>query len=424
MAQAIFAKAILARAVFDSRQASCHEIIVGVVRQTSLPKFAFNVMAYVHMLWLGDELPIWVVACVKSYLDTGHAVRWWLYMEEREHDLISKASHLLAHPGLRVCYASCVLPHNAARDMYYHGVGRDGRWRGWAPFSDWFRYEILWRYGGWWVDADGVSVRSLADVVGPGDDFIVCTERHRRDRRKVGAVAIADPHKGTASLCERDGPVTSEASATPLAIAGPTNCDFHSWANRVDAAGLDLCLVTNNHFFVRHKEHPIMRALAQYMQSILHAYACDVEARGVDAVRIRSPSIPNSLVGMVAFQKQIRGLLECSATRGEVRMLHWSIFNPVDANDALRMRRVLAGEEELRGKRILTIHIFGTNREELQRFGSGLPDVFSIRVSDELPLPRVNSAKQKTKGRPPEPRVKPASRTTKRRPPEPRVKPP
>jgi len=33
----------------------------------------------------------------------------------------------------------------ALQAFYYHGMGPEGKWAGWAPFSDWFRYEVLLR---------------------------------------------------------------------------------------------------------------------------------------------------------------------------------------------------------------------------------------------------------------------------------------
>ena len=34
------------------------------------------------------------------------------------------------------------MPYDRAKRFFYHGMGPEGRFRGWAPFSDYFRYEL------------------------------------------------------------------------------------------------------------------------------------------------------------------------------------------------------------------------------------------------------------------------------------------
>ena len=36
-----------------------------------------------------------------------------------------------------------MVPYCDARRFYYYGIGTAGNWKGWAPFSDYFRHEFL-----------------------------------------------------------------------------------------------------------------------------------------------------------------------------------------------------------------------------------------------------------------------------------------
>ena len=98
----------------------------------------------VNTLWVGELLPAWVPRCVESYLSTGHRVSLWLYLqEERATDLKQVFPEgLLANPRLQLRDANEIVPHSTARRMFYHGMGPERKWCGWAPFSDWFRYEV------------------------------------------------------------------------------------------------------------------------------------------------------------------------------------------------------------------------------------------------------------------------------------------
>jgi mannosyltransferase OCH1-like enzyme len=135
----------------------------------SLPSGALDV----HTLWIGKSLPEWVSSCVASYARTGHNVNWWRYPEERDPE--QKTKDEVANANIVVRDANEIVRYEIAKGMYFYGMGSEGKWEGWAPFSDLFRYAVIAQYGGWWVDADAVSVRSLADFT--GSEAIVCTER-------------------------------------------------------------------------------------------------------------------------------------------------------------------------------------------------------------------------------------------------------
>lgn len=329
-----------------------------------------------HSLWIGLKLPVWVVRCMESYLHTGHTVCWWLYQQEERADLKSVVPEsMLQHPNLHIRDANEICQYKQAQMFYFHGMGPEGKWAGWAPFSDWFRYEVISRFGGWWIDADGINVRQLYAL--NADVPVIATERHRRDRRSLGAVAVPFPGQ----------------SDEPIAAVGSTcesNAEYRAWIRAVDDAGLDLCLVTNNHFFLPAAGSPMMKELAFEMLQCLKKYAQQLKQHGVSGVQQVDQSgrtvsaIPTGLLGMELFQRKIREAIKSSASAKPL-VLHWSVFNPVEAIEPDRMRRVLQGAEKLRGKWIRTIHLFRQIRDHWG--ANGTPGSFHVVTTDEEEVP-------------------------------------
>ena len=91
-----------------------------------------------NSFWHGSALPLSCVACVNSFLKAGHQYRVYSY------------SKLKLPPGAELCDARQVLPENEI----FLDVLPDGSVGNIAAFSDLFRYVLLKRFGGWWVDTD------------------------------------------------------------------------------------------------------------------------------------------------------------------------------------------------------------------------------------------------------------------------------
>ena len=96
-------------------------------------------------LWIGDHLPASVRLSMVSFLAHGHQYRLYAY---QKFDNIPS--------GVELRDANEILPKE-----HVYKIG----WRGYSPFSDWFRWELLSREVGWWVDTDCVCLKPL-DIAG------------------------------------------------------------------------------------------------------------------------------------------------------------------------------------------------------------------------------------------------------------------
>jgi hypothetical protein len=92
-------------------------------------------------LWIGDSLGPVERACLGSVLRQGHRLALYCYREP-----------IGIPDGVEICDASEILPELA---IIRHRRGSV------APFSDWFRYELLKRGLGTWVDTDMYLLRPL-----------------------------------------------------------------------------------------------------------------------------------------------------------------------------------------------------------------------------------------------------------------------
>lgn len=95
-----------------------------------------------HTLWIGDRLPPLLAVCLESFVRQGHRVELHAYRSVE------------APRGVTVRDASAILPYRPAGSHQGHGA---------IPvFADWFRYELLERVHGIWIDTDLVCVRPIA----------------------------------------------------------------------------------------------------------------------------------------------------------------------------------------------------------------------------------------------------------------------
>jgi len=105
----------------------------------------------VHGLWIGGRLSKLELLTIYSFIDHGHEFHLWTYSDIQ--------TPLPAAVIIR--NAADVLPMSAvyrrtAPDLEC-GVGRGS----FSPFSDLFRYKLLYQTGGYWVDMDITCLKPL-----------------------------------------------------------------------------------------------------------------------------------------------------------------------------------------------------------------------------------------------------------------------
>jgi hypothetical protein len=102
-------------------------------------------MLHCATLWIGDSLGAVERACLRSVVRQGHRLSLYCYAEP-----------IGIPDGVEIADASAILPESA---VVRHRRGSV------APFSDWFRYELLNRDLGTWIDTDMYLLRPLDEQV-------------------------------------------------------------------------------------------------------------------------------------------------------------------------------------------------------------------------------------------------------------------
>ena len=104
-------------------------------------------------LWIGAELSVMERLSIASFLANGHRFHLFVYSDVKN-----------IPAGTVVCDGEEVLP---ATSIFRY---RDGG--SYAGFSNFFRYELLWKFGGWWVDLDTICLRPFRFA----DDYVIGSE--------------------------------------------------------------------------------------------------------------------------------------------------------------------------------------------------------------------------------------------------------
>lgn len=92
----------------------------------------------IQSLWIGDKLSNVERLCVQSFLQQGHDFHLYTYQYI---DNIPR--------GITLLDANSIIPFNK---IFKDSSG------GFSGFSNWFRYQLLYDIGGWWVDMDSVCM--------------------------------------------------------------------------------------------------------------------------------------------------------------------------------------------------------------------------------------------------------------------------
>lgn len=106
----------------------------------------------VHGLWVGNRLSSIELLTLHSFVNHGHEFHLWVY-EDLENQL---PAHVILQD------ANQIIPQEKVFRRKYNdpqlGIGKGSLG---APFSDIFRYKLLYEKGGWWVDMDVTCLKPL-----------------------------------------------------------------------------------------------------------------------------------------------------------------------------------------------------------------------------------------------------------------------
>lgn len=125
----------------------------------------------IQSLWIGDKLSTMERLCIESYLQNGHEFHLYVYSDVKQ-----------MPSGAQVKDANLII---ASENIFQDSSG------GFAAFSDWFRYQLLYLKGGWWVDMDSVCLQYF-DI---SKDYCFCTERSKGFEQIIGSAFVKAPAK-------------------------------------------------------------------------------------------------------------------------------------------------------------------------------------------------------------------------------------
>lgn len=93
----------------------------------------------IQSLWVGPRLSAMEILCINSYLANGHEFHLYTY-----NDIFNVPKETIIKD------ANEIIPE---KDMYIDNFG------GYVNLSNQFRFTMLYKMGGWWVDMDTVCIK-------------------------------------------------------------------------------------------------------------------------------------------------------------------------------------------------------------------------------------------------------------------------
>jgi len=105
----------------------------------------------INGLWVGNQLSPLELLTLQSFVDHGHQFYLWVY-ENIQNKIPT---------NVILKDANEIVPHRDVFTLKYgdeeQGFGKGSL----ALFADWFRYNLLFEKGGWWVDMDVTCLKPL-----------------------------------------------------------------------------------------------------------------------------------------------------------------------------------------------------------------------------------------------------------------------
>ncbi len=140
-------------------------------------------MVLVQSLWVGDKLGDLEINCIKSHLRVGHIFILYVY-----NDVGNIPDGTIVEDGRDILHES------------YLGKGDNF---GYYPFSDIFRFNLLYKKGGYWVDLDLYATRNWTELDN-NYEYIFASERtiqkgayRNRTKDKVATICLLKAPRGS-----------------------------------------------------------------------------------------------------------------------------------------------------------------------------------------------------------------------------------
>lgn len=178
----------------------------------------------VRSLWVGDALPAAQIACIRSFLRVGHPFELFVY------------NHVQGVPeGVTLRDADEIMPRHR---VFTYGPASGGAAGGLGGFSNLFRYAMLLRLGGCWVDTDNFCLAPF-----PHDRVLISSER-RKDGTTMPncGVICCPPGHEFARFC-LDRCENTDVNTLQFGMTGPALV-----AEAVEMLGLSECVTAPDVF--------------------------------------------------------------------------------------------------------------------------------------------------------------------------------
>lgn len=151
----------------------------------------------IQSLWVRGELTTMEKLCIRSFLKNGHDFHLYVY-----DDVTGVPKGATIRDGKEILSEDKIFTYQT------EGFGKGEV----AGFADWFRYALLFKKGGWWVDTD-----------------VICVRRFDFNQEKILATNYEGPNNDMANNCVMKLPAGNPLAKYCLEVCenvDPSTLDF------------------------------------------------------------------------------------------------------------------------------------------------------------------------------------------------------
>lgn len=184
----------------------------------------------IHSFWYSkntnkNAITTMEVLCIASYLSCNHSFVLYTYTPQDASmlHLKEKLKHHKNFSNFFIKDANEILTQDK---IFFDDRGNVGI----AAFSDYFRYHILHKMGGWWVDTDTICVQNLESLTTP---FVFASERDRDSSSAITTCVIKAPKDSPVLLeliSEAQKTITNKNNRSKIKLKNILKFDF---ANKI-----------------------------------------------------------------------------------------------------------------------------------------------------------------------------------------------